>query len=125
MEAGRLGSTLTYGLRKSQIEIPCLLSIATSQTNLPEKNEPSKNSNNKNSPTTMKWHDPFNKCKRGRKWPIMPRQLLILMYYKEGLGTREIAKRMKITRHTLYQHLKRIYAKLEVHNIKDAIERVV
>ena len=71
----------------------------------------------------MKWHDPFNRCKRKRKWPMMPRQTLILLYYREGLGTRDIAKRMGITRHTLYQHLKRIYYKLEVHNIKDAIQK--
>lgn len=74
----------------------------------------------------MRWHNPFNKNpinKRGKKWPMMPRQTLILMYYREGLPTREIAKRMGITRHTLYQHLKRIYYKLEVHNIRDAIEK--
>ena len=78
----------------------------------------------------MKWHDPFNRCARrkpiarkGEKWPMMPRQRLILEHYRDGFTTARIAEKMGIKVNTLYTHLKRIYYKLEVHNIKDAIER--
>lgn len=78
----------------------------------------------------MKWHDPFRRCKRvmpngrrGKKWPMMPRQRLILEHYRDGFTTARIAEKLGIKVNTLYTHLKRIYYKLEVHNIKDAIER--
>ena len=78
----------------------------------------------------MKWHDPFNRCARrkpiarkGKKWPMMPRQKMNLEYYKDGFTSQRIAEKMDITRQTLYSHLKRIYYKLDVHNIRDAIER--
>jgi DNA-binding CsgD family transcriptional regulator len=78
----------------------------------------------------MKWHDPFNRCKKkrfnpraGKKWPMMPRQKIILEYYKDGFTSQRITEKMGITRQTLYSHLKRIYYKLDVHNIKDAIEK--
>ena len=77
----------------------------------------------------MRWHDPFRRCKRvmpngrkGKKWPMTPRQRQILEYYREGFTTKRIAEKMEISVQTLYTHLKRIYYKLEVHNIKDAIE---
>ena len=78
----------------------------------------------------MKWHDPFNRCKRrkpiarkGEKWPMMPRQRLILQHYRDGFTTAHIAKKLGIKVNTLYVHLKRIYYKLDVHNIRDAIEK--
>ena len=78
----------------------------------------------------MKWHDPFNRCARrkpiarkGEKWPMMPRQKKILELYKDGFTTARIAEKLGIRVNTLYVHLKRIYYKLDVHNIKDAIEK--
>ena len=59
----------------------------------------------------------------GKKWPMMPRQKMILELYKDGFTSARIAEKLGIKRSTLYTHLKRIYYKLEVHNIKDAIER--
>lgn len=77
----------------------------------------------------MKWHDPFNKCKRvmpngrkGKKWPLMPRQKQILEYYQEGFTTKRIAEKMGIKVQTLYVHLRQIYYKFDVHNIQDAIK---
>jgi DNA-binding CsgD family transcriptional regulator len=61
--------------------------------------------------------------RKGKKWPMMPRQRQILELYKDGFTSARIAEKMEISVHTLYTHLKRIYYKLEVHNIKDAIER--
>lgn len=59
----------------------------------------------------------------GKKWPMMPRQKQILELYKDGFTTARIAEKLGIKVNTLYTHLKRIYYKLEVHNIKDAIEK--
>lgn len=59
----------------------------------------------------------------GKKWPMMPRQKTILELYKDGFTSARIAEKMGIKRSTLYTHLKRIYYKLDVHNIKDAIEK--
>ena len=77
----------------------------------------------------MRWHDPFRRCKRkmpngrkGKKWPMTLRQKQILDYYRDGFTTKRIAEKMEISVQTLYTHLKRIYYKLEVHNIKDAID---
>lgn len=61
--------------------------------------------------------------RRGKKWPMMPRQKQILEFYRDGFTSRRIAEKMGIEVDTLYTHLKRIYYKLEVHNIKDAIQK--
>jgi DNA-binding CsgD family transcriptional regulator len=77
----------------------------------------------------MKFHDPFNKCKtkhnprKGKKWPVMPRQEMILHLYNARLKTDEVAGVMGITVDTLYKHLARIYYKLNVTNRAAAIRR--
>jgi DNA-binding CsgD family transcriptional regulator len=53
----------------------------------------------------------------------MPRQAMILHLYNAGFHTKHIATVLNITVHTLYQHLKGIYYKFDVHNIDDAIEK--
>ena len=80
----------------------------------------------------MKFHDPFNRCKyrrfnprKGKKWPMMPRQQMILHLYNARLKTPAVAEIMGVTRHTLYQHLKRIYYKLAVDNRDAAIQKGV
>ncbi len=82
------------------------------------------------SSSRRKYYDPFRRCKRrmpngrkGKKWPMMPRQRLILEHYRDGFTTARIAEKMGIKVNTLYTHLKRIYYKLDVHNIRDAIEK--
>lgn len=78
----------------------------------------------------MKWHDPFGKCERvrhnprkGKKWPMMPRQRMILHLYNLGLNTEEVCEFMNITAHTAYQHMKRICYKLGVHDRGSAIQK--
>ena len=78
----------------------------------------------------MKFHDPFNRCKRirfnprkGKKWPMMPRQQMILHLYNAGLDTGGVAEIMGVTRHTLYKHLDRIYYKLNVSSRGAAIQK--
>ena len=78
----------------------------------------------------MKFHDPFNRCKyrrfnprKGKKWPMMPRQKMILHLYNAGFGTKEVAEVMGVTRHTLYKHLDRIYYKLNVSSRDAAIQK--
>jgi DNA-binding CsgD family transcriptional regulator len=73
----------------------------------------------------VKWHDPFNKYKPRRKWPMMPRQKMILHLYNAKLKTHEVAEVMGVTRHTLYKHLDRIYYKLDVSNRDEAIQKGV
>lgn len=80
----------------------------------------------------MKYHDPFKRCKRvrhnprqGKKWPMMPRQEMILHLYNARLKTDEVAEVMGVTRHTLYKHLDRIYYKLDVGNRGAAIQKGV
>ena len=80
----------------------------------------------------MKWHDPFRRCTRvrhnprkGKKWPMMPRQKLILHLYNLNLQTNEVAEIMGVTRHTLYKHLDRIYYKLDVSSRDEAIQKGV
>ena len=80
----------------------------------------------------MKYHDPFRRCKRvrhnprkGKKWPMMPRQKLILHLYNARLNTHEVAEIMGVTRHTLYKHLDRIYYKLDVSSRDEAIQKGV
>jgi DNA-binding CsgD family transcriptional regulator len=78
----------------------------------------------------LKTNDPFNRCKKlrhnprkGKKWPIMPRQQMILHLYNARLKTNEVAEIMGITKHTLYKHLDRIYYKLDVSSRDEAIEK--
>ena len=59
----------------------------------------------------------------GKKWPMMPRQKMILHLYNAGLKTPQVAEIMGITVHTLYTHMTRIYYKLGVHNRREAIEQ--
>jgi len=80
----------------------------------------------------MRWHDPFKRCKRvrfnprkGKKWPMMPRQKMILHLYNAKLKTHEVAEVMGVTRHTLYKHLDRIYYKLDVGSRDEAIQKGV
>lgn len=80
----------------------------------------------------MKYHDPFNRCKRirfnprkGKKWPMMPRQQMILHLYNARLKTKEVAELMGVTVLTLYKHLDRIYYKLDVDNRDAAIQKGV
>ena len=80
----------------------------------------------------MKWHDPFNRCKRvrfnprkGKKWPMMPRQQMILHLYNARLKTADVAELMGVTVLTLYKHLDRIYYKLDVDNRDAAIQKGV
>jgi DNA-binding CsgD family transcriptional regulator len=75
----------------------------------------------------LKTNDPFNRCPRrnprkGKKWPVMPRQEMILHLYNLRLKTPEVAEIMGVTVQTLYKHLDRIYYKLEV-NSRDAAIR--
>ena len=79
----------------------------------------------------MKFHDPFNRCckprkprhnpRKGKKWPMMPRQKMILHLYNARLKTPAVAEIMGVTVHTLYKHLDRIYYKLAVDNRDAAI----
>lgn len=86
----------------------------------------------------MKWHDPFNKTAKGRKpklwrnprtykskrrWPLMPRQAMILHLYNSGLKTDEVAELMQITVDTLHKHMDRIFYKFDVHNRGEAIKK--
>ena len=80
----------------------------------------------------MKFHDPFNRCRRvrfnprkGKKWPMMPRQKMILHLYNARLKTKEVAELMGVTVLTLYKHLDRIYYKLNVDNRDAAIQKGV
>ena len=80
----------------------------------------------------MKFHDPFNRCRRvrfnprkGKKWPMMPRQQMILHLYNARLKTKEVAELMGVTVLTLYKHLDRIYYKLNVDNRDAAIQKGV
>jgi DNA-binding CsgD family transcriptional regulator len=80
----------------------------------------------------MKWHDPFRRCKyvrhnprKGKKWPMMPRQKMILHLYNARLKTHEVAEIMGVTRNTLYKHLDRIYYKLDVSSRDEAIQKGV
>jgi DNA-binding CsgD family transcriptional regulator len=80
----------------------------------------------------MKYHDPFSRCKRvrfnprkGKKWPMMQRQKMILHLYNARLKTHEVAEVMGVTRHTLYKHLDRIYYKLDVSSRGAAIQKGV
>ena len=80
----------------------------------------------------MKFHDPFNRCKRvrfnprkGKKWPMMPRQQMILHLYNARLKTKDVAELMGVTVHTLYKHLDRIYYKLDVSSRDAAIQKGV
>lgn len=87
--------------------------------------------------TRFRWHDPFRKTK-GRiprpwrdprkyrsknRWPLMARQSLILHLYNIGLNTYDVAELMQITVATLHKHKSRIYYKLDVNNINDAIRK--
>jgi DNA-binding NarL/FixJ family response regulator len=85
----------------------------------------------------MKWHDPFRKTKgriprpwrnpgtyqTRKKWPLMPRQAMILHLYNAGLETHEVAEIMQVTVDTLYKHLDRIYYKFDVHDRGAAIRK--
>ena len=80
----------------------------------------------------MKFHDPFNRCRRarfnprkGKKWPMMPRQQMILHLYNARLKTKEVAELMGVTVLTLYKHLDRIYYKLDVSSRDAAIQKGV
>jgi DNA-binding NarL/FixJ family response regulator len=85
----------------------------------------------------MKWHDPFRKTKgriprlwrapgtyqTKRKWPVMPRQAMILHLYNAGLETHEVAEIMQVTVETLRKHMARIYYKCGVHDRGAAIRK--
>jgi len=77
----------------------------------------------------VRWHDPFNKCRaefnsfKGDKWPLMPRQQLILHLCNIGLQRKEIAGVMGVTVSTLQKHIDRVYKKLGVHTREDAIKK--
>lgn len=77
-----------------------------------------------------RWHDPFNKIgKRLRNprilksYPLTPRKKLILHLYNVGLKTPEIAELVGIAVPTVYRHLDRIFWKLEVNRVRDAIRK--
>jgi DNA-binding NarL/FixJ family response regulator len=84
----------------------------------------------------MKWHDPFNraakpkkqwvnprKFKSKKKWPLMPRQAMILHFYNLGLKTEDVAELMQVTVGTINKHLDRIFYKFSVNNRKAAIKK--
>jgi DNA-binding NarL/FixJ family response regulator len=77
----------------------------------------------------VNWHDPFNKCRaefnsfKGDKWPLVPRQQLILHLCNIGLQRKDIAGVMGITVSTLQKHINRVYKKLGVHTREDAIKK--
>jgi DNA-binding NarL/FixJ family response regulator len=77
----------------------------------------------------VNWHDPFNKCRaefnsfKGDKWPLMPRQQLILHLCNIGLQRKDIAGVMGVTVSTLQKHIDRVYKKLGVHTREDAIKK--
>jgi len=78
----------------------------------------------------MNWHDPFNRVKKprfnprkGKKWPMVTRQEMVLHLYNAGLNTDEVAEIMMVTVPTLYKQLDRIYYKFGVHTREDAIKK--
>jgi LuxR family maltose regulon positive regulatory protein len=55
--------------------------------------------------------------------PLTERELEVLMLLAEGLSNKELASRLVVAPSTIKQHLKNIYAKLDVHSRTEALAR--
>lgn len=56
---------------------------------------------------------------------LTPREMEILQLIVAGMTTKELAERIGLSIHTVDTHLRRIYAKLEVHNRSGAVAKAL
>jgi two-component system NarL family response regulator len=55
--------------------------------------------------------------------PLTPRENKIIRFIEEGLSYKIIAERLNISPHTVHNHIKNIYGKLQANNRVDALNR--